>query len=102
FNELARDLAVPLDVTAPRRDSTESVVQAVIGEIDQIFAALPVRGDAFRRRADDGIAFTPQKRCDLFSAAAGNRCRSNSRNAESSQFFDDELHQRVIETTIAD
>ena len=61
FDEFPRDLGIFFDVVAPRGDAAKRIVEAVLGEIDQILAAMADGVDAFRRRADDDIDFAAEQ-----------------------------------------
>src|SRR5439155_18488553 len=102
FDELARDLGVLFDIIAPRGDAAERVVKAVLAEIDQIFAAMPDRVDALRRRADHDIDFTAEQRFELGFGGVRYRLFAQPLDARRVQFCDDELNHHIANPAVAD
>ena len=102
MTNLPGDLGILLDVIAPPGDAAQGVIEAVFGEIDQIFAAMTDGVDAFGRRADDDIDFAAQQRVHFGDGAMTDGHFLQPLDAGGVEFSDDELHQRVADAAVAD
>ena len=95
------DLGILLDVVAPPGNAAQGIIEAVFGEIDQIFAAMADGVDAFRRRADDDVDFAAEQSVHFGDGAMTDGHFLQSLDAGGVEFGDDELDQRVADAAVS-